>query len=99
MNVSVDTLDSIAFTDYFLGRFGMEPKVQSAIAVTDNGMVGPVKGANGVYMVQVDGKTPRENEEETVKNQLEQAYRSKVRALTQVLRDNAKITDQRNKFF
>lgn len=99
LNVSVDTLDSIAFTDYFLGRFGMEPKVQSAIAVTDNGMVGPVKGANGVYMVQVDGKTPRENEEETVKNQLEQAYRSKVRALTQVLRDNAKITDQRNKFF
>ena len=50
-------------------------------------------------MVQVDGKTPRENDEEAVKSQLEQAYRNKVRALTQVLRDNAKITDQRNKFF
>ena len=99
LNATVDTLDSLAFTDYFLGRFGMEPKVQSAIAVTDNGMVGPVKGANGVYMVQIDGKTPRENDEEAVKGQLEQGYRSKVRALTQVLRDNAKITDQRNKFF
>lgn len=99
LNATVDTLDSIAFTDYFLGRFGMEPKVQSAIAVTDNGMVGPVKGANGVYMVQIDGKTPRENDEEAVKGQLEQGYRSKVRALTQVLRDNAKIIDQRNKFF
>lgn len=100
LNVAVDTLDSISFADYYLGRYGMEPKVQSAIAVAENGLVGPVKGANGVYVVNVDSRAPKaEVDGDAVRMQLEQGYRNKMRALTQVLRDNAKVTDQRNKFF
>ena len=100
LNVAIDTLDSVSFTDYYLGRFGMEPKVQSAIAVTENGMVGPVKGANGVYVVNVDSRAPKAAVDgDAIRMQLEQGYRNKMRAVTQVLKDNAKLNDQRNKFF
>ena len=100
LNVAIDTLDSVSFSDFYLGRYGMEPKVQSAIAVTDNGLVGPIKGANGVYVVNVDSRAPKaEVDGDAIRMQLEQGYRNKMRSLTQVLRDNAKITDQRNKFF
>ena len=100
LNVAIDTIDSVCFTDYYLGRYGMEPKVQSAIAVTENGLVGPVKGANGVYVVNVDSRAPKaEVDGDAIRMQLEQGYRSKMRAVTQVLKDNAKVKDQRNKFF
>lgn len=99
LNAAVDTIDSVSFTDYYLDRYGMEPKVQAAIAASKGGMVGPIKGASGVYLVQVDSKAPRANDESMVKMQLEQGYRSKARMATQVLREKAKIEDQRNKFF
>ena len=35
MNVALDTLDSISFNDYFLGKYGMEPKVQSSIVAAE----------------------------------------------------------------
>lgn len=100
LNAAVDTIDSVSFNDYYFGRYGMEPKVLSAVAVSNEGaLVGPVKGASGVYMLQIDSKAPKTVAEETVKMRLEQGYRSKTGRLRQVLRDAAKITDQRNKFF
>lgn len=99
LNATVDTIDSVSFNDYYLDRYGMEPKVQAAIAASKGGMVGPVKGASGVYMVQVDSKAPVTSDEMSVKMRMEQGYRSKARMASQVLRDKAKIEDQRNKFF
>ena len=100
LNVAVDTLDSISFNDYYFGRYGMEPKVQSAVAVTESGLVGPVKGANGVYVVSVDSRaTKAEVDGDAVRARLGQGYRNKLRMLSQVLKDNAKVKDQRNKFF
>ncbi len=99
LNAAVDTIDSVSFNDYYLDRYGMEPKVQAAIAASKGGMVGPVKGASGVYMVQVDSKAPAAIDEMGVKMRMEQGYRSKARMTSQVLRDKAKIEDQRNKFF
>ncbi len=100
LNAAVDTIDSVSFNDYYFGRYGMEPKVLSAVAASKEGaLVGPVKGASGVYMVQIDSKAPKTVAEETVKMRLEQGYRSKSARLHQVLRDAAKITDQRSKFF
>lgn len=98
LKVAVDTLDSISFSDYSLRKFGMEPKVLSTITATKSGLVGPVKGANGVYVVQVDGKVAVENNI-NVLGRIEQGMNMKQRYLTQVLRDGAKIVDQRNKFF
>ena len=99
LNATVDTIDSVSFNDYYLDRYGMEPKVQAAIAASKGGMVGPVKGTSGVYMVQVDSKAPVTSDEMSVKLRMKQGYRSKARMSTQVLRDKAKIEDQRNKFF
>ena len=105
LNAPVDTLDSIVFGDMNLQKFGMEPKVISTIAATKSGIVGPVKGANGVYVVQVDSKVPHESTGYELAR-MAQMYQYKTmrdnrRAwpVAQVLRDAAKITDQRNKFF
>ncbi len=97
----VDTLRDVAFNSYFLGRFGMEPKLQSAIVRSGNGLIGPVRGATGVYLVQVDGKTPRETavDPNLTKAQLEQGYRNKMRAIMQVLSERAKVVDNRVIFF
>ena len=105
LNVPVDTLDSIAFGDMNMQKFGMEPKVISAIAATKSGLVGPVKGANGVYLVQVDSKVPHQPTGYEI-GRMAQMYQYKTMRdnrrgwpVVQVLRDAAKITDQRNKFF
>ena len=98
LNVTVDTLEGVSFSDYNLQQFGMEPKVLAAVAATQSGIVGPVKGANGVYVVQVDGKMPREVNANEM-NRMEQGLSVKSRYASQVLRNAAKITDQRNKFF
>ena len=105
LNAPVDTLDSIAFGDMSLQKYGMEPKVISAVTVTKSGLVGPVKGANGVYVVQVDSKVPHEATGYEV-SRIAQMYQYKTMRdnrrgwpVTQVLRDAAKIKDQRNKFF
>ena len=53
-----------------------------------------------VYLLQVDATAQREAASaDAVRSNLERPYSQKVRALTQVLKDKAKITDQRNKFF
>ena len=98
LNVTVDTLEGVSFNDYNLQQFGMEPKVLAAVAATQSGLVGPVKGANGVYVVQVDGKVAREANVNEM-NRMEQGLTIKSRYVSQVLRSIAKITDQRNKFF
>lgn len=98
LNVAVDTLEGVSFGDYNLQKFGMEPKVLAAVAATKSGIVGPVKGANGVYVVQVDSKEAREAGA-NVMGRMEQGMNAKGRYLSQVLRSAAKITDQRNKFF
>ena len=99
LNTAVDTIDSVSFADYYFDRYGMEPKVQAAISAKQSGLVGPVKGASGVYVVQIDSKAPRAAADGQVTMQLEQGYRSKARMASQVLREQAKIVDQRNKFF
>lgn len=100
LNTTVDTIDSVTFNGYYFGRFGMEPKVQAAVAANKgNNLIGPIKGSTGVYMVQVDKENPQESNPEGVRAQFEQNYMQKMRSFTQVLKDNAKIVDQRNKFF
>ena len=102
VNASVDTLDSVSFNDYFLGKYGMEPKVQSAIAAAaENTLVGPIHGAQGVYMVKVNAKVdnPAPVEVANIRTQREQSFMQSMRNIQQVLKDNAKIVDQRNKFF
>lgn len=102
MNVAIDTVDSVSFNDYYLGQYGMEPKVQAAIAAaTNNTLVGPVQGTNGVYMFYVNSKTnnPAAPTADDIRNRTEQGFMQSLRGVQQVLKDGAKIVDQRNKFF
>ena len=100
LNVAVDTLDSVAFNGNYFGKFGMEPKVQSVIAATKSGLTQPVKGASAVYVVQVDGKAKVEGvDANTMRAQLEQGYRNKIRQISDVLRMKATIEDNRNEHF
>ena len=105
LKTPVDTLDSVVFGDMNLQKFGMEPKVISAIAVAKNGVVGPLKGSNGVYVVQVDGKMPHQTTGYEGARMAQMYQYKTIRdsrrpwPVAQVLRDAAKIVDQRNKFF
>ena len=112
MNTTVDILNNVNFNDYYLQKYGMEPKVQAAIAAAGKGkMVGPVKGANGVYMIQVDNtyaapvpegvsaEDAAKSRIEGIRQQLQQANSQKANAVFTVLKDKAKIVDQRNKYF
>lgn len=102
MNVALDTLDSISFNDYFLGKYGMEPKVQSSIVAAEpNTLVGPIQGANGVYMFMVTakGENPSAPDPAAIRSQKQQSFMQGLRNIQQVLKDHAKVVDQRNKFF
>ena len=99
LGVAVDTLEGVSFNDYYLGRYGMEPKVQATIATAQSGLVDPVKGASGVYIIQIDAKNPAETNVDATRARLEQPYRNKARMASSVLRDKAKIVDQRISFF
>lgn len=102
MQATVDTLDSVSFNDYYLGQYGMEPKVQATITVAEpNKVVGPIQGANGVYMVKVTSRVdnPAANDIEAIRNQKQQGFLQNLRSVQQVLKDNSQVVDTRYKFF
>ena len=56
--------------------------------------------ASAVYVVQVDGKAKVEGvDANTMRAQLEQGYRNKIRQISDVLRMKATIEDNRNEHF
>ena len=80
--------------------FSQRRKRQSVVAVTKSGIAAPVKGANGVYVIQVDGKVAREGvDAAAVKSQFDMGYRNKMRYISQTLRNKADIVDMRHKSF
>ena len=107
LGTTVDTVSGVTFDAYYFGKFGMEPKLQAVVAATQgNKLVGPVKGAQGVYIVQIDNQTKIANSEEemktkvaTIRAQMAQEASQKANGILTLLTDNAKITDQRNQHF
>lgn len=98
---AVDTVTGVSFNSYFFGKFGMEPKMLGTVAVAkDAALLGPVKGAQGVYVAQVMNSTEATPETaDMIRATFQQSYMQKARNMSMVLRNNADITDQRNKFF
>lgn len=101
LGTTVDSVSNANFSDYYFDKFGMEPKVLATIAIKDKGLVGPVKGANGVYMLQIDNKTKAQKavDVESIRYNMEAESQQKVRSISYSLRDKAKIIDQRNKLY
>ncbi|MBQ9638248.1 MAG: SurA N-terminal domain-containing protein [Bacteroidales bacterium] len=105
LGTTVDTMPEVKLGDNYLGRFGLEPKVIGSIAGQASkgakGVVGPIRGANGVYMVQMDEVSPVlvPTSGEDIARTMTQQAQQKVNGVLDVLMDRAKIVDQRNKFF
>ena len=113
LNDSVTVIDSISlFADKF-GAFGMEPKVQSTVAVSKaNGLMAPIKGARAVYFVQVDSRYEipsvdaeqlRTSQEYNTRNMLGMTQRGRYlsmdRRLFWWLRTNANVDDHRDMIY
>jgi len=100
-NTSVDTLTNIGLRDYYMGRYGMEPKVQAHISMArPNEVSGPIRGAQGVYFVKViNRQTDERNDVESLKTTMSREYGRKVSSAIQVLQNATKIKDNRSRFF
>lgn len=96
LNTTVDTVTGVAFGGY-LGRNGMEPKATSAIAAKkDTGIIGPVQGASGVYVISVDSNTKGEpNDVNNIRLRYENQGANGLNYLMPTLQSRIKIVDNR----
>lgn len=113
LNDTVVVLDSISLFANNFGRFGMEPKVQSVASVSkNNGLIGPVRGAQGVYflqvnnryeMQQVDPEQLRLGQEYNTRNMIGRVQRGRFLPIDRMifwwLRTNAKVDDHRDMMY
>ena len=91
-----DTITAVSFGSY-LGRNGMEPKVSSAIAAKkDTGLIGPIQGASGVYVVNVDNNNQNETQNaDNIRQRYEGAGQNGLNNLMNTLQKRIKIVDNR----
>ncbi|MBP5189693.1 MAG: SurA N-terminal domain-containing protein [Bacteroidales bacterium] len=96
LNTTIDTVTGVTFGGY-LGRNGMEPKATSAIAAkSDTGIIGPIQGANGVYVISVDSNSQAETvDTESIRQRYENAGMNGLNYLINVLQSRIKIVDNR----
>lgn len=96
LNTTVDTVAGVTFGGY-LGRNGMEPKATSAIAAkNDTGIIGPIQGANGVYVISVDSNTKAETGDiENLRQRYENTGMNALNYVIPVLQSRVKIVDNR----
>lgn len=104
LGTTIDTVTGVSFNAYYFGKFGMEPKAQAAVAINaakgNKKVIEPVRGANGVYVMQIANTVKNETSNvDAVRAQMEQQAMQKTNAIMYVLREKAKIVDQRNKHF
>lgn len=96
LNTEIDSVSGVRFGGY-LGRSGMEPKVTSAIAAKNNtGLIGPIQGASGVYVVNVDSNTQGEAQNvDNLRQRYENTSLNALNYLMPVLQNRVKIVDNR----
>lgn len=103
LGTTVDTVSDVSFNGYFFGGYGMEPKAQAAVAVNavkkNNQLIAPVKGASGVYIIQIDSVSNNAADVSGIQNSMQQGEMQKVQGVFRALRMKADIKDHRDKFF
>ncbi len=104
LGTTVDTVTDVTFNGYYFGKFGMEPKVQVAVAMNaaknNTQILAPIKGASGVYVVQIDNVTAGAAADgAAVQASFKQNAMQKNQNVLETLRLRAKIEDNREKFF
>ncbi len=100
---AVDTIPQINFAGSNFGRRGYEPEVIGTIATLKKGAVSkPIKGNSSIYVVIIDDEiaAPPAKDYTMVKMQMDQMYQQRVtNDVFRVLKDKAKITDNRIYFY
>lgn len=96
LGTTVDTVLNVNFANLYFDKFGAEPRVIGNVAQAQNGAyLGPIKGQTGVYMVKVDNQNTVEADVDAARAQIEQLYSQKLNKLVMMLKDNAKVVDNR----
>lgn len=95
LNAKVDTISAVSYFSY-LGGNGLEPKAMGAIAAHNGtGMLDPVQGASGVYVICIDANGKNENADSGIRNRIEQSAQRSINYLIPILRDKVKVVDNR----
>ena len=102
-SVDVDTLTGITFNQSFIPNLGSEPKVVAKAANMDVGQTSePIAGNSGVYLIEVVNK-PGSLTAPAIpqaRSQITQKTRVQVNTqLIEALKSNAKIKDNRSRFY
>lgn len=96
LGTTVDTVLNVNFANPYFDKFGAEPRVIGNVAHSQNGAyLGPIKGQTGVYMVKVDNQNTVEADAAAIRAQIEQLYGQKLNKLVMMLKENAKVVDNR----
>ena len=92
---------NISFASYSVPDAGMEPNlVAASSALPVNTLSSPVKGFNGVYLLEVAAVRDTTPELDIAVNRLKMAYESRsTTEAIQTLRELAKVKDLRSKFY
>ena len=102
MNLTVQEATQINFRSYTVPGAGTEPALIGAASVAKEGVVsGPVKGANGVYMLVANNVTAPQGEDlKLLQGRLKSTFqmRGSYEAY-EALRKDANIIDKRYKFY
>ncbi len=101
------TLDSLRFNAMFIPNVGQEPKVVGAAFNPDfqSKPSGPISGNGGVFVVKIDNISAAANPEVDIEAQQQQMRTNRERifsdprVITEVLKKNVKIVDNRHFFF
>ena len=97
---SVDTTRFVNFGMGSISGIGMEPKLEALAPVMDENKISePIKGNNGVYLIKVYNKTTSSAEFDAKMEKEKLQRNSRFMNYLQVLKDKAKIEDNRSFFY
>jgi peptidyl-prolyl cis-trans isomerase D len=102
MNLNVEEATNINFRSFTVQGVGTEPALIAASTVGKEGVLsGPVKGINGVYMLEVNNiTTPQVGDIKAIQQRMESTFRMRGSyEAYEALKKDASIVDKRYKFY
>ena len=102
MNLEIMSANEVNYSTYRIPGAGSEPKVVgAAIELEENQLSYPIKGENGVYLIQVTTTNQSENTTPSLVKQreLQRMQRTAPYEAYTALKEAADIQDKRYKFY
>ncbi len=101
METEILSTSNVGFGSYQITGAGVEPALVALAVYTPEGSISqPIRGNNGVYMVQVKSQKETESDPFSVKAQLQNDLNMKVDyQLLETIREKAEVEDNRANFY